>query len=264
MVSPKKHLGQNFLTNKSICDRIASCVDYKGEFVIEIGGGMGALTDFILQKEPAFLLCIEKDVEAFAFLQEKYQNREDVKIVNLDATQIKFTNFLQEFGYEKCHIIGNLPYNVGTTIVINLMEEIGCIRSIVVMLQKEVIDRIIAKERTKDYGRVSVLLQSLCDVKKQFDVNKNNFFPIPKVESSVVKIVPKNVLLDKEFYKKIDFLCKTLFQNRRKVIFRQLLEFGLNDEFLLDDLKLTKNVRAEELSVEKFVKIAELICQNQQ
>jgi 16S rRNA (adenine1518-N6/adenine1519-N6)-dimethyltransferase len=263
MVSPKKHLGQNFLTNKLICDRIASCVDYRNEFVIEIGPGMGALTDFILQKKPKFLLCIEKDIEAFTFLQEKYKDVQNIRIINTDAIKINICDILQGFNEQKCHIIGNLPYNVGTTIVVNLMEEIEYIKSIVVMLQKEVIDRIIAKERTKDYGRVSVLIQSLCEVKKQFDVNQNNFFPVPKVESSVVKIVPKNILLDRGLHQKVDALCKTLFQNRRKVIFKHLLELGLNEEFLRGDLKLTKTVRAEELSVEQFVKIAYFICQNQ-
>lgn len=238
---PKKSLGQNFLINGKVSERIVSCLDIKDKNIIEIGPGHGALTELILAQNPAKLVCIEKDTSLIDMLSSKFPKAE---IKNEDALNINISNI-----FEKCSIIGNLPYNIGTTLVLNWMTDIDDINEIVVMLQKEVVDRICAKPRTKDYGRVSVLIQSLCNVEKCFDVSPGNFFPAPNVVSSVVKITPKQNRIDKETYDKLDQFCTLGFMHRRKV----LTKIASPELKSYIETKFGRNIRIEELSVNEII-----------
>lgn len=154
-------------------------------------------------------------------------------------------------------IIANLPYNIGTTLVINWLEWLDNIDNIVVMLQKEVVDRICAIPKTKDYGRISVLAQSLCDVKKLFDVKPECFNPRPKVTSSVVKITPKKVSNrpNSDVVKELNRICKVAFSQRRKKLSNVFKNTEFADKFSNDILEK----RAEELSVEEYLQLAKIV-----
>ena len=187
--------------------------------------------------------------------QNGYKN---VEIINGDALQFDIAGLKKQYG-EKITIIANLPYNIGTTLVVNWMEKVENINEIVVMLQKEVVDRICAKTNTKDYGRVSVLVQSLCDVNCVANVPPACFDPQPKVMSAVVKISPKSPakMPTKEQYSKLDDFCKIAFSQRRKKL-SNVLKNSKYKTMLLPDF-IDENARAEDLSVDDYIKLANLV-----
>ena len=184
----KKKLGQNFLINKKILQKISSLKDFKNQEVVEIGPGKGYLTEFIIKKKPSKLILIEKDKTLNAILSDLIKNKDTViKLIIGDALKIAI-NKLSE---KKIILIGNLPYNIATTLILNWLKYINSFKSILVMVQKEVALRLSAEERTKHYGRISVLIQVVADVRVKFDVTPESFFPKPKVYSSIIEIIPK-------------------------------------------------------------------------
>ena len=274
-IKPKKSLGQNFLQAQWVVEDICENVDIAGNIILEVGAGTGFLTKEILKHNPRKMIIIEKDRRMIEILQNlcKELNCDGkVKIINGDALKYKITDVLNEamcdgsdcndcqnINNEKLTIIGNLPYNVGTTLVVNWNEQVENINEIVVMLQKEVVDRICATTNTKDYGRISVLIQANCEVKKLFDVSPECFNPKPKVMSSIVKIVPKdnNERITQSQYQKLDEFCKVAFSQRRKKLSNVLKNSKFNDIILPDFV--AENSRAEDLSVEKYMKIINTI-----
>lgn len=253
-VKAKKSLGQNFLHDVSVVENICKSVEIDGKIVVEVGPGTGFLTHEILKHEPKKLILVEKDTHLFRGLQKTFNREVDagkIDILNEDALKMNIGELAKTEG-EKVNIIANLPYNIGTTLVMNWLEWLDGIENIVVMLQKEVVDRICATPNTKDYGRISVLAQTLCDCKKLFDVKPECFNPQPKVMSSVVKIVPKNVEISKETMKKLDKICRFAFNQRRKKLSNAFKKTEF-ESVLTDELK---DKRAEELTVEEYRKLA--------
>ena len=253
-VKAKKSLGQNFLHDVSVVENICKSVEIDGKIVVEVGPGTGFLTHEILKHEPKKLILVEKDTHLFRGLQKTFNREVDagkIEILNEDALKINIGELAKTEG-EKVNIIANLPYNIGTTLVINWLEWLDGIENIVVMLQKEVVDRICATPNTKDYGRISVLAQVLCNCQKLFDVRPECFNPRPKVMSSVVKIVPKDVKISKEIMKKLDKICRFAFNQRRKKLSNAFKKTEF-ESVLTDDLK---DKRAEELTVEEYRKLA--------
>ena len=184
----KKSLGQNFLINKKILKKISSLKDFENEAVVEVGPGKGYLTEFIIKKKPSNLILIEKDRELKTILSDLIE-KEDIKIKLIIGDALKIS--INELSKKKIILIGNLPYNIATTLILNWLKYINSFKSIIVMVQKEVASRLSAEEKTKHYGRISVLIQVVADVKIKFDVAPENFFPKPKVHSSVIEIIPK-------------------------------------------------------------------------
>ena len=178
----KKNFGQNFLINKKILLKIVSIINIKNKNILEIGPGSGNLTNFILDKNPKKLVSIEIDKDFYLFLKEKFINFKNFYLINKDALKIKENDL---FNNEKINIISNLPYNVGTSLLLKWFKNVYIFENMILLLQKEVVDRIIAKENTKNYGRLSVISQALCVTKKVFNVDNTNFFPKPKIMSSV-------------------------------------------------------------------------------
>lgn len=253
-VKAKKSLGQNFLHDVSVVENICKSVEIDGKIVVEIGPGTGFLTHEILKHEPKKLISVEKDTHLFRGLQKTFNREVDngqIEILNEDALKINISELAKTEG-EKVNIIANLPYNIGTTLVMNWLEWLDGLENVVVMLQKEVVDRICAVPNTKDYGRISVLIQTLCDAEKLFDVRPECFSPRPKVMSSVVKIVPKDVKISKETMKKLDKICRFAFNQRRKKLSNAFKKTEF-ESVLTDDLK---EKRAEELTVEEYRKLA--------
>lgn len=253
----KKKFGQNFLVDELLLDKIVNCSsEIKNKNVLEIGCGPGGLTYSILKQEPKKLISIEIDKDCYNIVKTEFSKYKNFEVINQDATKVNETDL---FNGEKIKIIANLPYNVGTNLLIKWINNLLIFEDFTLLLQKEVVDRIIAKPQTKDYGRLSILVQSLCDAKKCFDISPNNFIPAPKVMSSVVYIKPKENIKDINT-KKLSKITLILFNQRRKIIKKSIENLIKNreiDEKVLDIIDLNK--RAEELNINDFILMHELL-----
>ena len=248
----KKSLGQNFLINKTILKKISSLKDFKNQEVVEVGPGKGYLTKFLIKKKPSKLILIEKDRELETVLTNLIKNKSiKIKLIIEDALKVS----INKLSKDKVVLIGNLPYNIATTLILNWLKYIHSFKSIVVMVQKEVASRLSAKEKTKHYGRTSVLVQVVADVKIKFDVAPENFFPKPKVHSSVIEIIPKEKI---EFdYKKLDKLLKLSFMHKRKTLKNNLSKISSNIEEKIFKCGINPALRPEEISPNQFIKLSE-------
>lgn len=255
-IKPLKKYGQNFIFDKSLCDKIVGCTKIGDDsIVLEIGPGPAGLTRSILDKKPKKLLCVEKDKRCFSLLEEIQSFYPNLDLKCADA--LKYD--IQEISSDrKVDIISNLPYNVGTELLIKWLFNANNINSMVLMLQREVVDRIIAVPRSKDYGRLSIISQLLCNVEKCFDVSPKAFYPEPKIWSSIVKLIPKNNIIENKILKKIEKITNVFFSRRRKII-KSSLKLLVNniDEVVSDlDFNLDLSVRPEELFPEQYFLLA--------
>jgi 16S rRNA (adenine1518-N6/adenine1519-N6)-dimethyltransferase len=247
MVHPKKYLGQHFLTDPAIAERIVQLLpEDKDKVVIEIGPGKGVLTDFLTKRNFHKFLAIEIDPESVAYLHSRYPALKD-KLIKDDFLKLSpdFFNDPQYF------IIGNFPYNISSQIFFKVLDHKDKVASVVCMIQKEVADRIIAPPGSRTYGILSVLLQAYYVPKFEFSVKPGSFFPPPKVTSSVISLTRNEtgqLSCDEYLFKRI---IKTTFNQRRKTIRNSLkpILLTLSDEYDL----LTK--RPEQLGVSEFIKL---------
>ncbi|MEK6279207.1 MAG: 16S rRNA (adenine(1518)-N(6)/adenine(1519)-N(6))-dimethyltransferase RsmA [Acidobacteriota bacterium] len=186
---PSKRFGQNFLVDKRIIERIIDALDPRpDETVIEIGPGKGALTGPLLERS-ARLIAVEFDRNLIPFLQDKFGSRENFTLVESDAL---VTEFCEVMGpATQARIVANLPYNIATAILQRLIEQRHCVTEMVLMLQKEVVDRITAAPGSKERGFLSVMVEAYSDTERLFDVGPGSFRPAPKVWSSVVRLTPR-------------------------------------------------------------------------
>ena len=189
MIKAKKSLGQNFLIDQNIIDKIIDIVEIKDKSVLEIGPGTGNLTKGILKKKPKRLLVVEKDNDLVKFLYKNFDNQ--IKIINDDILKIDENNLDTNI----LTVFGNLPYNISTEIlckwILNIKDKHFWFEQLVLMFQKEVADRIIAKFNTKNYGRLSILSNWKLEIEKIFDIKPSSFYPKPKIDSSVLLLKPK-------------------------------------------------------------------------
>jgi 16S rRNA (adenine1518-N6/adenine1519-N6)-dimethyltransferase len=254
-VVPKKHLGQHFLKENSIAERIVNLLSlHKGyDKVLEIGAGMGVLTQFLLQSDKYETFVVEIDKESVSYLQ---------KNLNLDEKHLISADFLN---YDICQlfdnqfaIIGNLPYNISSPIFFKILENRNQVAEVVCMIQKEVADRIAAKHGNKTYGILSVLLQAFYDIKYAFTVYEGSFVPPPKVKSAVITLKRnqrENLGCDEKLFFQV---VKAGFNQRRKTLRNALKVLDLPTELNTNEL-LDK--RAEQLSVEDFISLTQQIEQ---
>jgi 16S rRNA (adenine1518-N6/adenine1519-N6)-dimethyltransferase len=251
-----KSLGQNFLTSVRLLDRIVEqCDIVTDKNILEVGTGHCGLTDSILKQNPRRLVTVDRDERCINIAKHEFFGINNLIPILGDATKI---NEGEIFGVEKFSIISNLPYNVGTVLLFKWLENHPHqVEQMVLLLQKEVVDRIVARPRTKDYGRVSVLCQYLCDVASCCDIQRTEFTPPPKVTSTVVKLTPKSDV-DFSLVKKLSKLVLISFSQRRKTLYNNLKGYIGGVDGVFDKLGLSKNLRAEELSVKDFVKLAEI------
>ena len=241
-IKPKKSLGQNFLVNKYTIDTLIEIINLsENDLILEVGPGQGALTGNVI-KNTEHYVGIEKDKNLCEFLKKKYKN---IKIINEDILK---TN-LKKIYKDKYKIIGNIPYNISTKLLLKCIENKSNILSIHFMMQKEFVDRIISDSNSKSYGRLTVLMQLFFKCEKLIDIHPSDFSPQPKVHSSFLKLTPLNeVLLKKEEIEGFLLFTKAIFNKRRKKIKNCL---GIND------IKLYNNIdkRAEELSISNIIKL---------
>lgn len=254
LLKPKKSLGQNFILSSEITKKIVALAGSLKNFnVIEIGPGYGALTREILVHNPKSLLSIEKDrdlVKHHDQLLNEHQGR--YRIIEADALHV----IEEELIKRPVKVIANLPYNISAALFLKWLNNIKFFTSLTLMFQKEVADRITARPNSKDYGPLSVLSQLLCDIKKEFDIEPKEFFPRPKIHSSVITVNP---LLTPKFAVNLETLIKltrAVFAQRRKMLRNSLQNITNHAETVLENAKLSGNQRPENLTIEQFCLLA--------
>jgi len=252
MVHPKKHLGQHFLTDPSIAERIVKLLpEDKEKNVMEIGPGKGILTDYLIRGNIKKLIPVEIDSESVNYLIHKYPELKET-IIGEDFLKMDESFFHED----DLHIIGNFPYNISSQILFRVLEQRQNIQSVVCMLQKEVAERIVAPPGSKTYGILSVLLQAYYDTRFRFNVKPGSFFPPPKVTSSVITLnrnETQTLGCDEKLFIRV---VKTAFNQRRKTLRNSLktilLTLGNENELLPK--------RPEQLSVEEFVSLTNFVA----
>lgn len=256
-ISRAKAFGQHFLCDASLLKKIVSCALPLGNSdIMEIGPGPCGLTRAILNfAEKRKVICIEKDKKLKPLHDNllKYSGA-NLRFIYEDALNVS----VNDLDIGELTVISNLPYNVGTKILLHLLEDLDNVKSMVLMFQKEVAERICATHGTKNYGRLSIISQVLCNCEKCFDVSNRAFFPPPEVQSSVVKLIPKiNRPHDLKNLEKLTAIC---FRHRRKAIYTILKKTlpGLSQN-ILDSCEIEQNMRPEQISVNKFLKLSNLI-----
>lgn len=250
-VTPKKHLGQHFLNDKTISERIAGSLTFFGDYkdLIEIGPGTGALTEFLVPFKNVNLHLMDVDDESIDFLNKNYKD----KVKNI--LHADFLNYdLNKISEGKIGIIGNFPYNISTQILFRVLDFKDRIPEVVGMFQKEVAMRIAEGPGSKDYGIISVLLQAYYDIEYLFTVDEHVFIPPPKVKSGVIRLKRNSVEkldCDEELFKKV---VKACFNQRRKMIRNSIRTIAPE---LKDHSFFT--LRPEQLSVAQFVELTKVI-----
>lgn len=252
----RKRFGQHFLNDQNVVRRIVNSINPKREqTIIEIGPGKGALTKPLLEHLDT-LHVIELDRDLAQALSEKYEAdkyKAEKKIIIhcLDALTYDF----RELGHQHLRIVGNLPYNISTPLLFHLLEYHQYIDDMLFMLQEEIIDRICASPGSKDYGRLSVMVQAHCHTEKLFTVDPSAFSPPPKVISAIIKLKPNKVNLNQILdYQSFAHIVKQAFSQRRKTL-KNCLK-GVLDENQIINLGIAPEVRAETLSTDNFIQMA--------
>ena len=257
----KKSLGQNFLVEKNIVKKILALINLKGKNIIEIGPGQGALTSEIIKKKPKSLILIEKDNFLANNLRLKYNQDKIVEIYNADILKFDF----DKINRDKLVIIGNLPYNISSQILIKILkyEKLKTkFNDLIFMFQKELGEKIIGKFPSKHYGRISIITKFKLRIEKKFLVSQNCFFPKPKVTSMVIhfKTLRKNFFNLKNI-SNLEKITNILFSNRRKMINKSIKKI-LDTNKLKELPNLDLNLRPEKISPEIIYKITELYEKN--
>ena len=258
-IKPRKRLGQSFLMEQNVIRKIAALANVtKNDIVVEIGAGIGVLTEDLAQNA-AKLIAVEMDDKLVEVLKDKLLKYNNVQIYSGDILKFDFGAIARD-GQQKIKVIGNVPYNISSQVLFHLLSFRKIIDSFVLMLQKELIQRLVAPPGGKDYGVPSVILQMFASVEKVLDVPAGCFYPRPKVESSVIKGFflerPLVELANEEFFIR---LVRDAFAQRRKMLINNLkkskLLEGVSESFLKEALKLAGidgQRRGETLSVEEF------------
>ncbi|CAN7942805.1 unnamed protein product [Ixodes pacificus] len=265
-INPLKKYGQNFIFDSSLCDKIVRASNLaENSRVLEIGPGTGGLTRSILQKKPESLTVIETDERCIPLLNEIKEYYPNLNIIKQDALKINLTdlsydivNSSKSIDY-KVTIISNLPYHIGTELVIRWLKEARLITNMTLMLQKEVVERICAMPSTKAYGRLSVICQLIAKVEKCFDLAPTAFYPPPKVYSAIVKLIPLENPPSIALINKVEQITKLAFAGRRKMIKSSLKNLVPNIHEVLTQLKINDNYRAENLTPQDYLRIAEIL-----
>ena len=250
----KKRFGQHFLLDLNLTRRIArAAAPLADGTVIEVGPGPGGLTRALLLEGATRVVAIELDpraIEALHELEAAAGNR--LSLLEADALEVDLTSL----GPAPRRIVANLPYNVSTPLLVRWLHEADALAGMVLMFQKEVVDRLIAVPRTKDYGRLSVLAQHVCEVRRLFDIPASAFVPPPKVVSSVARLVPRPAAERLADLRPLERVTAAAFGQRRKMLRGSLAGLFRDPTVILTNLGLSPTARAEELAVGDFVRLA--------
>ncbi len=253
MIKAKKSLGQNFLIDQNIIDKIINTVEIKDQSILEIGPGTGNLTKNILKKNPKKVIVIEKDQQLAELLNRVIGKK--IEIINKDILHVD-ENALDQ---NVLTVFGNLPYNISTEIlckwILNIHDKNFWFSSLVLMFQKEVADRIISQYNTKNYGRLSILANWKLEINKICDVKPSSFSPRPKIESSILLFQPKLKFFKIKDSKNLEKITRIFFLHRRKMLkkpYNHLFDGNLE---IANNLKIDLNLRPQNLNFETYYKL---------
>tara|TARA_X000000950_G_scaffold287509_1_gene400066 strand:- start:902 stop:1690 length:789 start_codon:yes stop_codon:yes gene_type:complete len=253
----KKSLGQHFLTDDNILRKIVNLTQVSDKNIIEIGPGEGALTDEILRRKPKQLTLIEKDFKLISKLKIKYLNNKLIRIHHYDILKFDIEKNIKK----DTIIFGNLPYNISSQILVKFLRFKKWppkFNSLIFMFQKELGEKIIGKYLSKDFGRLSVLVNYRLNILNKFLVSPNCFFPKPKVKSMIIHFNPKNNKLYKiKDIINLETVTNSLFSNKRKMINKNLKKL-ISNQKIKKIFNLNTNLRPTEISPEVYYKITEL------
>tara|TARA_B100000700_G_scaffold139284_1_gene155381 strand:- start:30 stop:761 length:732 start_codon:yes stop_codon:yes gene_type:complete len=242
MLIPKKSLGQNFLLDRNLCKKIVSNINIKNKNIIEIGPGTGLLTNEIIKQNPKKLILLEKDNSLYEKLKLKYLDNKSVEIKNIDVLKGNLS-FKNNF-----NIIANLPYNISTKLIIKLLIKYKNFKEMVFLVQKEVADKF--KYKLLKKNKYSLFLEIVTNYQVLHDISNKVFYPKPKVKSTLIKITPKNIEIDKE---KLWIFSNKIFMNKRKKINNKFNK--LNNQII--DKKILEK-RPEDLNKSEYLELFNL------
>ena len=252
MIKAKKSLGQNFLIDQNVIDKMVNILDLKNKNILEIGPGTGNLTEGILKKNPKKVLVVEKDDNLSSLLKEKFKKK--IEIINKDILKID-ENSLSD---QMLTVFGNLPYNISTEIlckwILNIKEKIW-FNCLILMFQKEVADRIISDFNTKSYGRLTILANWRLKIKKICDISPGSFQPKPKIYSTLLFFEPKKEFFSLKNSKNLEKVTRTFFMHRRKMIKKPYYQLFNNDNTIASKLGINLNLRPQNLDFETYFKL---------
>lgn len=269
-IRANKNLGQNFLINQEVLDNIIDKSEIiEDDMVIEIGPGLGTLTNELLKKAGK-VICVELDSKMISILKERFRNNEKLEIINDDILKVNLKKIIEENKesgkIKNVKIVANLPYYITTPIIMKLLEEKLDIECITVMMQKEVAERLIEIPGGKNTGAITYTVYYYCESEKIMEVPNSSFIPEPDVTSEVIKMnLRKNPVVQLDDPKVMFMIIKSAFMQRRKTLLNALTNskvFLSKQEGIeiLNSLKLDEDVRAEKLSIQDFANIAKTIC----
>ena len=245
----KKSLGQNFLIDRNVLEQIVNTVEIENKEILEIGPGSGNLTQYILKKKPKKIYVIEKDNDLSLLLHKKFNN--EINIINEDILTVSEDRISEE----KLTVFGNLPYNISTKIlskwIINLSKKFW-FNQLILMFQKEVADRIIAKSDTSNYGRLSILSNWKLDVKKIIDIKPESFLPRPKIDSSLLVFFQKKKFFELKNPKNLEMITRIFFSQRRKMIKKPFNQIFKNSKEISEKLGIDLNLRPQNIDPETY------------
>ena len=252
MIKAKKSLGQNFLTDRNVLETIVNTAEITNKTILEIGPGTGNLTSFILKKNPKKVFVIEKDNDLAENLNNIFANQ--LTIINDDVLNID-ENLLFK---DRVTVFGNLPYNISTEIlskwIVNLKDNFW-FDHLILMFQKEVADRIVAKFNTSAYGRLSILSNWKLNVKKICDIKPESFSPRPKIDSSLLFFSPKKNFYKIKDPKNLEKITRVFFSHRRKMLKKPFNQLFNGDQKVIDKLKINLNLRPQNLDFDTYYEL---------
>ena len=253
MIKAKKSLGQNFLVDNNVLEKIINTTIIKDKLILEVGPGTGNLTSLILKNNPKKLIVIEKDNNLAQILEKKFKKK--LSVINDDVLKINENTISKE----KLTVFGNLPYNISTEIlskwIINLKNSFW-FDSLILMFQKEVADRIIADFNTSEYGRLSILSNWKLNIKKKFDIKPDSFFPKPKIDSTLLIFSPKKNFVDIKNPKYLEKVTRVFFNQRRKMIKKPFNQLFNGNKKIIEKLELELSLRPQNLNFDTYYKLA--------
>ena len=252
MIRAKKSLGQNFLIDREVLEKITNVVQIKDKTILEVGPGTGNLTSFILKKSPKKMFVIEKDDNLAINLSETFKDQ--LTIINDDILQVDENLIFKN----KVTVFGNLPYNISTEILskwITQTKDEFWFNNLILMFQKEVADRIIAKFNTSDYGRLSILSNWKLNVEKICDIKPESFSPRPKIDSSLLFFSPKKNFYKIKNPKNLEKVTRIFFNHRRKMLKKPFNQLFNGDQRVLNELKIDLNLRPQNLDFDTYYQL---------
>ena len=249
MIKAKKSLGQNFLTDRNVLEKIVNITAIENKIILEVGPGTGNLTSFILKNKPKKVFVIEKDNDLAKNLNINFG--EQLTVINDDILEIDENSLFEE----KVIVFGNLPYNISTEIlskwIINLKDNFW-FDHLILMFQKEVAERIIANFNNSNYGRLSILANWKLDIKKICDIKPESFSPKPKIDSSLLFFTPKQNFYKFKDPKNLEKITRIFFSQRRKMLKKPFNQLFNGDQKILDSLKIDLNLRPQNLDFDTY------------